>query len=135
MLFRTSRIAVLAVALTSGIKSAAAQDAGNPQFLQGEHLIVARVAGSNEFLAYSRSTGRWTSHTFGDNVTAVPVMGQSVCAFTLEGEGISEIVAVDHRGNWRPFPLGEEATAKYAPVVDRSLAVIRRRPARARALV
>ena len=78
---------------------------------------MANVKGTNEFLAYSKKVGKWNSFTFPKGVTAIPVVGNGVCAFQLEGEAITELVAVDLKGNWCISKLSA-AAKKCVPYVD-----------------
>ncbi|MEQ8790312.1 MAG: hypothetical protein RIC55_28715 [Pirellulaceae bacterium] len=100
-----------------------AQEAGGPHYLQGEHLIVTQVKDANEFLAYSKVSGKWARHTFPDDVVATPVMGDRVCAFQLEGEKITELVVVDRQGEWRTVKLLMSTGSTCVPVVSSALAV------------
>ena len=123
MIVRSFPLTVFIAGLLVTNHSAIAQDAAKPRYVQGEHLIVAQVSGSNDFLAYSKATGKWTKHTFPDGVTAVPVMGRAVCAFSIAGDKITEIVAVDRGGNWRSFKLSMATATKCVPIVSDTLAV------------
>lgn len=76
-----------------------AQDEDKSYHIQSDTLVVAKVKGTNEFLAYSKTVGKWNTFTFPQGVSAVPVVGSGVCAFQLEGEAITEVVAVDLKGN------------------------------------
>jgi hypothetical protein len=92
-------------------------------FTQTEYLTVVKVLKANQFLAYSKLTGDWKKHVFKEEVEAVPVVGGSVCAFVLSGAKITELVAVDRKGNWRPLTLREATGTKCQPALDREVAV------------
>jgi hypothetical protein len=99
-----------------------AQDTAKPYYLQSDTLVISRVSGSNEFLAYSKKTGKWNAFTFPEGITAVPVLGNGVCAFQLEGKSITEIVAVDLKGNWCSSKL-PAAAQKCVPLIADDVAV------------
>jgi hypothetical protein len=99
-----------------------AQDTAKSYHIQNDTLVVAKVNGSNEFLAYSKKTGKWNAFTFPEGITAVPVLGNGVCTFQLEGQAITEIVAVDLKGNWCSSKL-LAATQKCVPLVADDVAV------------
>jgi len=99
-----------------------AQDADKSYYIQSDTLVVAKVKGTNEFLAYSKTVGKWNSFTFPKGVTAVPVVGNGVCAFQLEGEAITEVVAVDLKGNWCSSKL-PAAAKKCVPIIAEDVAV------------
>ncbi len=99
-----------------------AQDTEKAYYVQTDTLVVAKVNGTNQFLAYSKMVGKWRPFTFPEGVTAVPVVGKDVCAFQLQGEAITEILAVDIRGNWCKSKL-PAATQNCTPIVDDDLAV------------
>lgn len=63
-------------------------------------VILVKGPEPNEYLAWSPADGRWRSHTFPKGVTATFVIGGSGCVFHLEGDAITELVAVDRRGRW-----------------------------------
>ena len=123
MIVRSIPVSALFGALFVASQAAIAQDGEQPLFIQSEHLIVAKVTDSNEFLAYGKVTGKWTKHSFPDGVTAVPVMADDVCAFSLKGDKVAEIVAVDRAGNWRPFKLPMATATHCVPIVTDTLAV------------
>lgn len=100
-----------------------AQDTDKSYHIQSDTLIVAKVKGTNEFLAYSKTVGKWTSFTFPKGVEAVPVVGNGVCAFQLEGEAITEVVAVDLKGNWCSSKL-PAAAKKCVPIIADDVAVL-----------
>lgn len=102
--------------------SLSAQDADKPYYIQSDPLVVAKVKGTNQFLAYSKTVGKWNAFTFPEGVTAVPVVAAGVCAFQLEGEVITEIVAVDLQGNWCISRL-PAASQKCMPIISDELTV------------
>ncbi len=93
-----------------------AQDADKSYYIQSDMLVVVKVKGANEFLAYSKTVGKWNSFTFPKAVMAVPVVGNGICAFQLEGEAITEVVAVDLKGNWCTSKL-PAAAKKCVPII------------------
>ena len=102
---------------------AAAASAENPGFLVlEEYLTIIKVTDANQFLAYSKQTGLWKKHAFDEGVKALPVVAGSVCAFGLSGGQISELVAVDERGNWRSVKLARPTLTECRPIVDRQVA-------------
>jgi hypothetical protein len=102
--------------------SLVAQDAGKSYYIRSFTLVVARVKGTNEFLAYSKTVGKWNSFTFPEGVTAVSVLGTGVCMFQLEGEAITEVVAVDLKSNWCTSKLSG-AAKKSVPIISEDVAV------------
>ena len=123
MIARSIPINAFIVALLVTSHASVAQDADGPVYVQDKTLIVAKVTDSNEFLAYSKQTGKWTSYTFPDGVTAVPVVTGDMCAFDITGDKITEIVAVDHQGNWRSYKLPMTTAMKCEPIVSGTVAV------------
>ena len=134
MLFRVTLIAAVLAGLTVVSGSLLAQDAsehvahhqthssGSWHYLRSDSLIVARVKDSNEFLAYGKSGGNWNAFTFPQGVKATPVIGNHVCAFNIEGEQVTEIVAVDILGNWRKSKL--PAPAKKCLVIHCAMLIL-----------
>ncbi|MCH7727798.1 MAG: hypothetical protein IH991_15155 [Planctomycetes bacterium] len=119
MIVRSIQVsAFLSVLLFTG-QAAIAQDEEKPFFIQSEQLIIAKVTDTNDFLAYGKELGKWTKHSFPDGVTAVPVVGNDVCAFSLKGDK----VAVDRAGNWRPFKLPMATATHCVPIISDTLAV------------
>jgi len=102
---------------------ASREDLVNRRFVEGGDLIVARVSGSTDFLAYSKNTGKWRKHTFAETLTAIPVVGKTVAAFSIGGREVMELVAVDRDGNWHPLPLKKPAATRCSPVISDHLAV------------
>ena len=96
--------AIVACVVLSGATSFS-QETTNSNVIQTNALIVVKVTDSNEYLAYSKTVGKWNRFVFPDGVTAKPVFGKGVCAFYVEGESIEQIVAVDLQGNWCPKEL------------------------------
>ena len=108
------------LATTGG--SLLAQDTDKSYYIHNDTLVVAKVKGTNQFLAYSKTVGKWNTFTFPDGVTVVPVLGNGPCVFQLEGEVITEIVAVDNKGNWCKSKL-PAATQKCVPLIAGKVAV------------
>jgi len=102
--------------------SLVAHAADRPVYIQSETLVVVQVKDTNRFLAYSKAVGKWNAFTFPEAVRAVPVMSGGVCAFLLEGEAVTELVAVDLKGNWRKSKL-PAAARKCVPIVTDDVAV------------
>lgn len=94
-----------------------------PNFVANKSLIVAQVGNSNQFAAYSKHTGEWTTHTFPDGVKAVPVAGTHLIAFSLEGESIANLVAVDANGKWQVHKLAETNAKNFVPHVGKNIAI------------
>lgn len=89
---------VTLLAFTGG--SLSAQQSQEGYTLQSDSLVLARVEGSNTFLAHSTRAGKWNSYSFPEGVSATPVVSHGACAFDLQGDAITEVVAVDQDGNW-----------------------------------
>lgn len=98
-------------------------DDGRPDYVENGTLVVARIGDSNQFAAYSKFTGDWTIHAFSSDVTVVPVLGNDLAIFKLEGDRITELVAVDSHGRWQRQKL-RESTQKCIPLVASSIGVI-----------
>ena len=122
MFVRSIMFTTLLAGLTITGGSLFAQDTGKSYYIHNETLVVAKVKGTNQFLAYSKMVGKWNTFTFPDGVTAVPVLGGGPCVFQLEGEAITEIVAVDNKGNWCKSKL-PASTQKCVPLVNNNVAV------------
>lgn len=91
--------------------------------LESGPVIVVGVNGGNAFLAYSQIVGVWTRFTFPDGVKAVPITsGGGLIAFNIEGKGITELVAIDQKGEWCVTKLSG-ATQKCTPKVSQRVAV------------
>ena len=122
MSIRSIMFTTLLAGLTITGGSLFAQDTDKSYYIHNDTLVVAKVKGTNQFLAYSKTVGKWNIFTFPDGVTAVPVLGNGPCVFQLEGEAITEIVAVDNKGNWCKSKL-PAATQKCVPIVAGKVAV------------
>ncbi len=92
-------------------------------FVKNDTLVIARIGESNQFAAYSKLAGGWTVHEFPTGIKAIPVVGDNLVVFALEGDRISELVAVDSNGKWQRLKLAE-STKKCVPVVTSSIGVI-----------
>ncbi len=53
---------------------------------------------------------------------AVPVITNAVAAFGLSGDEITELVAVDQRGNWRTIKLLTPTVSECMPIVGNDVA-------------
>ena len=115
-----SLIALLIV-LAGLVREADAEDP--PQVTQGGVLTIAKVTDANQFLAYSKKAGDWKKHTFPAGAKALPIVSGSVCAFRLSGDEITELVAVDQRGNWRSVKLAMPTGSECIPIVSNEVAV------------
>lgn len=123
MSVRSILVTTLLAALMCTRGSAFAQDTDKSYYIQTDNLVVAKVKSTNQFLAYSKTVGKWSPFTFPKGVTAVPVGTNGVCAFSLEGEAITEIVAVDHKGNWCTSKL-PAASQTCVPIISRESEVV-----------
>lgn len=108
--------------LTMSTHLAIAQPPEAPRFIESDKLIVAPVEGANMFQVFSKEVGEWKSFKFPHGVEATPIIGGGVCTFKLEGKQISQIVAVDFRGNWVTFDLPKPATL-CSPIISENLTV------------
>ncbi len=72
---------------------------GLGHMVMGGDVILVKGPEPNEYLAWSPADGRWRSHTFPKGVTATFVIGGGI-VFLLEGDAITELVAIDRRGRW-----------------------------------
>ena len=108
--------------LTLAGGSLTAQEADRPTYVQSDTLVVAKVKDTNQFLAYSKTVGEWKAFTFPEGIRAVPVVEHGVCAFSLEGEAITGLVAIDLKGNWCGLRLPAPAR-KCMPVIATDVAV------------
>ena len=64
------------------IDSGYSQVADSPRFVASDNVIVAKVAGANEFRVFGAESSNWTGFTFPDGVTATPVVSNSgLCTF------------------------------------------------------
>lgn len=124
MFFRTALIVAGLAVLPFNSGLLFAQDAAKyvVYYLQSDSVVVADVTNSNEFLAYGKTVGKWNRFTFPQGVRAIPVVDDGVFAFSIEGEKIAEIVAVDLQGNWHKLTLPVPAK-KCVPRVSEKLAV------------
>ena len=122
MFIRCILFATTLMCLSLAGRSMFAQDPDKSYHIQSDTLVVAKVKGTNEFLAYSKKVGKWNTFTFPKGVTATPVVGNGVCAFQLEGEAITELVAVDLKGNWCTSKLPAPAK-KCVPIIADEVAV------------
>lgn len=121
---RTSSIACsVAIWLVLPLTAVATAEEPSFRYLTNGELLIAKVADANEYLAYNKHSGAWKRHTFAKGITAIPVLSHSICVFAQRGEGITEFVGVDSRGNWRTTKLPSPAT-EYQPLVSDSVAVI-----------
>lgn len=91
---------------------------GIPMGIPTGDVILVKGPEPNEYLAWSPADGRWRSHTFPKGVTATFVIGGSGCVFHLEGDAITELVAVDRRGRWCFCKL-PAAAKQCIPIVGR----------------
>jgi len=122
MSVRSIMFTTLLAGLTFTGGSLFVQDTDKSYYIQNDTLVVAKVKGTNQFLAYSKTVGKWNTLTFPDGVTAVPILGNRTCAFQLDGKAINEIVAVDNKGNWCTSKL-PAATQKCVPIISDNVAV------------
>ena len=97
--------------------------ANEPNWVGNDTLVVVQIAGSNSFAAYSKHSGKWSTHSFPDGVVAIPVISGNCAAFQLTGEGISEVVAIDRNGEWRTRRLIQAAN-QCVPIVGNDVAAI-----------
>jgi hypothetical protein len=100
----------------------AGQETDKPFYVMNHTLVVAKVTETTRFLAYSRTVGEWNEFTFPEGVSTVPVVEGNICAFLLEGEAITELVAIDVKGNWCRSKLPATAR-KCVPIVQDNVAV------------
>lgn len=91
---------------------------GIPMGIPTGDVILVKGPEPNEYLAWSPADGRWRSHTFPKGVTAIIVIGWSGCVFHLEGDAITELVAIDRRGRWCFCKL-PAAAKQCIPIVGR----------------
>lgn len=122
MSFRIVLFATSLMCLSLTGVSIFAQDAEKSYHIQSDTLVVVKVHGANEYLAYSKNVGKWSSFAFPEGIKAVPVVGNGVCAFHLKGEAITELVAVDLKGNWCSSKL-PAATKNCFPIIANDIAV------------
>jgi len=95
-----------------------------PSFIKNNAIVIARVGDSNQFAAYSKITGKWIVHTFPKDVKVVPIVGTNVAIFRIEGDSITELAAVDERGNWSLQKLPDGTTGKFNPMVSNDIAIV-----------
>jgi len=93
-----------------------------PSHLKNETLVVARIGDSNTFAAYSKYSGKWLTHTFAEGLTVFPVMVESLVAFQVEGDTVTELVAVDRNGKWRTHQLPDTGSRTCTPFVGSDVA-------------
>lgn len=86
-------------------------------------LLVVPVEKDNAFAAYSKHTGKWSTHTFPKGIVVVPVVSGNCAVFMLVGENISEVAAVDRNGEWRTCRLNQK-TNRCDPVIGSDVAAI-----------
>lgn len=86
-------------------------------------IIVAPISDSNDFLAYNTKTGRGQEYTFAKETKPIPVANEAIAAFSLKGDKINELVAVDRQGTWRPLKLPKSTAKECVPIVSDRLAV------------
>lgn len=92
--------------------------------LQSATLILQPMIGDSAgtWLAFGRKTGQWTRHSFPPEQNVSPVTGGSVAAFSAEGDRITELVAVDEKGHFRPHRLPHSTNSPCSPTVGASVA-------------
>ena len=122
MSIRSILFATMLTCLSLAKGSILAQDSDTTYYVQGDNLVVAKVKGTNEFLAYSTKVGKWNSFTFPKGVEATAVVQTGFAAFGLEGEEITDVVAVDAKGNWCTSKLSA-AAKKCIPILTEHVAV------------
>ena len=91
------------------------------RYIEGGNIVVAPVDGANSFQVYSKEVGEWSKVSFPKGVAAIPVIGSDVCTFKLEGEEITELVAIDSKGKAVKQELPKAATL-CNPIVSGKLA-------------
>ncbi|KAA1257420.1 hypothetical protein LF1_52690 [Rubripirellula obstinata] len=116
------RRTLIAVSLAVPLASNTIADEGQPSHLRNETLIVARIGDSNAFTAYSKHSGKWSTHAFAEGATVVPVMGETLAAFKVSGESVTELVAVDKNGAWKTQKLPKPASRTCTPVIGSDVA-------------
>ena len=86
-------------------------------------LVLVKVNGTNEHLACNTANGSWRSHTFPGGVKAdhVQPSDDSWAVFNLAGKAITELVAIDRKGNWCTHKL-PAAAANCVPVIGSKVA-------------
>ena len=118
--FMAAGLAVLFFALLE--HEAVVADDNGPSHLNNETLVVARIGNSNTFAAYSKHSGKWLTHTFAEGITAIPVMGESLVAFQVTGDKVTELVAIDRDGIWRTQKLPKTGSRTCTPIVGSDVA-------------
>ncbi|KAA1257533.1 hypothetical protein LF1_00200 [Rubripirellula obstinata] len=116
------RRTLTAVSLAVLLASHTIADDGQPSHLRNETLIVARIGDSNAFTAYSKHSGKWSTHAFAEGATVFPVMGKTLAAFQVAGDSVAELVAIDKNGVWRTQKLPTAGSRTCTPVIGSDVA-------------
>jgi len=82
-----------------------------------EHLAVAQPSDENSVYVYSPSTSGWSSHSFPEHLEVQPVLSSNLLAFSIKGEGITELVVADRTGRWHTQRLTAPTDKWAAPYV------------------
>jgi hypothetical protein len=110
---------IVALTLVVPVTVSNGQEVGRSEYTEDGRFVVAPVSGSNDFQVYAKDTGQWSKFTFPEGIKAVPIVGVDVCTFGLSGEKITQLVAVDRRGNWHTHEL-LKPTTECQPSVNSS---------------
>jgi hypothetical protein len=102
--------------------SLVAQEAIDRVMRSGDLLLV-RLDGANKFAAYSQATGIWRKFSFPEGVKIDPLMDGHVCVFYMKGKNVSQLVAVDRKGFWRPHDLPVPTANECIPFAADNVAV------------
>ena len=116
-------LALAIVLLTSASQAGFAQNPKRAPVDFTENLILAPIAGTDEYLAYSKRTGEFRKQAVAKGVAVAPVVRDSVAVLSAEGRKVTELIGVDRDGNWHVLTLPKPASGKCVPIVSDQLAL------------
>jgi hypothetical protein len=132
-LFVTVLVGLLCVPNSASFgQDVGAANATRTTSLDAGTFVLVAVKGSNQFLSYGTDDGQWDRHEFAAGVSSKPyidragVMGLSgpiraTAGFQLDGESITELVAVDSKGRFHKHALSESVRGPLTPIVSNGL--------------
>jgi len=118
-----SMLAGFLCAFTMPVLSSSAEE--KPNWIGNDTFVVARIGDSNSYAAYSKYSGKWAAHSFPANVVVAPVVLESLIAFRIDGEAVTQIVAVGQSGEWKVQTLPHATAQPCIPVANENVVTYR----------